>query len=426
MPAHPIRLLLATTAVACAAWLSACGGGSTTASNGSGIGSGGTGSYTTGSISGFGSIIVNGVRYDNSSVGTVSLDGDTSPALALGMVVTVSGGDTRTTSTGQIVAQADSVQVGYELLGPLPAANVNTASSTLTVLGQTVKVTADTFYDDDNTLGLNGLGGSGCELVKVYGFPADAGYTATRVECLAQTVFDAYNDERETYRVRGKVTAANSASVTVNNQAYNLGAGLSAPSVGSFVRLRLAPGGATSPWTVLRLSGEARSFGERREGRAEGLISHVSVSGLSGSFDINGVPVQFNSSTRREPSNLSLANGTRVEVEGSIQSGVLVASKISLENDVDDSGSTDGTRTIELHGTLRAGSIDTSLNTLKLRIYNGTEISIRWVDGQTRFDLGALGSTESGLSQVGAREVEIKGVRDRSGNVVLAAEIEVE
>ena len=145
---HFKKLILAPLALSSLLWLSACGGGSTTASNGSGIGSGGTGSYTTGSISGFGSIIVNGVRYDNSSVGTVSLDGDSSTSLALGMVVTVSGGDTSTSSTGQTVARADSVQVGYELLGPLPSANVDVANSQITLLGQTVKITADTFYDD--------------------------------------------------------------------------------------------------------------------------------------------------------------------------------------------------------------------------------------------------------------------------------------
>lgn len=424
---HFKKLILAPLALSSLLWLSACGGGSTTASNGSGIGSGGTGSYTTGSISGFGSIIVNGVRYDNSSVGTVSLDGDSSTSLALGMVVTVSGGATSTSASGQTVAQADSVQVGYELLGPLPSANVDVANSQITLLGQTVKITADTFYDDNNTQGISGLGASGCELVKVYGFPSDSGYTATRVECLAQGTFEGYNDARETYRVRGKVSAANSASVTINNQAYSLGMGVSAPAVGSFVRLRLAPTGASSPWTVVRVSGETRSFSERREGRAEGLVAHYSVSGSSGSFDINGVPVQFSSSTRREPTSLNLSNGVRVEVEGSIQNGVLVASKISLETDSNEGpGDTEGTREIELHGTIRAGSIDTTLNTLKLRIYNGTDINIRWADAQTQFDLGAADNSETGLGSVGNRVIEVKGVRDRTGSVVLATKIKTE
>ncbi len=418
MPAPLFRHALATTVLACAAWLTACGGGSTTASNGSGIGSGGTGSYTTGSISGFGSIIVNGVRYDNSSVGTVSLDGDTSPTLALGMVVTVSGGETSTSSTGQTVARADSVMVGYELLGPLPQANVNTGNSTITVLGQTVKVTADTFYDDGNTQGLSGLGNTGCELVRVHGFPADSGYTATRIECVAQNTFDAYNDTRETYRVRGKVTAASGSSVSIHNQAYALGAGVNAPAVGSFVRLRLAPTGATSPWTVVGLSGETRSFGERREGRVEGLIAHLNASGGTGSFDVNGVPVQFSGSTRREPSTLSLANGTRVEVEGSIQNGVLVASKISLETDSDDrNGGTEGTREIELHGTVQ--SVDTGANQLRLQVSGGT-LTVAW---DIRTDFRNL-NTEAGLAT--GQRLEVKGVRDPRGSLVLARQIERE
>jgi hypothetical protein len=342
------------------------------------------------------------------------------------MVVTVSGGDTSTSSAGQTVARADSVQVGYELQGPLPQANVNVSNSTLTLLGQTLKVTADTFYDDANTQGLNGLGGNGCELVKVYGFPADNGYTATRIECLAQTTFNAYNDERETYRVRGKVASVSGGSVFINSQGYALN-GQPAPAVGSFVRLRLAPTGATSPWTVVRSSSETRSFGERREGRAEGLVAHYSSTGSTGSFDINGVPVQFTAGTTRLPPNFTLANGVRVEVEGAIQNGVLVASKISLETDSDDrTGGIEGTREIELHGTIRAATIDTSANTLKLRVYNGTDINVRWADGQTQFDLGNAGTTENGLSAVGNRVIEVKGVRDRNGSVVLAAKIKTE
>src|SRR5690606_42030707 len=85
------RAMLGTLA---AAGLAACGGG------GDGIDSGGTGgappqqSFTTGSISGFGSIIVNGVRFDDTQAAIVDDEGRprARSELALGMVVDIEAG----------------------------------------------------------------------------------------------------------------------------------------------------------------------------------------------------------------------------------------------------------------------------------------------------------------------------------------------
>jgi hypothetical protein len=67
----------------CAALLAACGGG--------GVGTGGTGSFASGPITGFGSIIVNDVHYDESQARVEADDGSTRNPddLRLGMVVEV-------------------------------------------------------------------------------------------------------------------------------------------------------------------------------------------------------------------------------------------------------------------------------------------------------------------------------------------------
>ena len=70
------------------AHLAGCGGGGLDIA---GISSGGTGSFTSGSISGLGSIIVNGIRYDDSSA-SVSGSVDSASALRPGMVVTLEPG----------------------------------------------------------------------------------------------------------------------------------------------------------------------------------------------------------------------------------------------------------------------------------------------------------------------------------------------
>ena len=63
------RSLLAGAAASVAASLLGCGGGDGLA----GVGTGGTGSFSSGPIRGFGSIVVNGVRYDEASAQVVQL-----------------------------------------------------------------------------------------------------------------------------------------------------------------------------------------------------------------------------------------------------------------------------------------------------------------------------------------------------------------
>ncbi len=93
------------------ALLPACGGGTDVA----GVSSGGTGSFTTGSITGLGSVIVNGIRYDDSGA-SISLNGASgSPdALKLGMVVRIQGGavTAATLPGGLATATASSIVCG--------------------------------------------------------------------------------------------------------------------------------------------------------------------------------------------------------------------------------------------------------------------------------------------------------------------------
>ena len=72
--------------------MAACGG------DDGGVGSGGTGSFASGTITGFGSIIVNGVRYDDSEARVVDAAGKvgSSRDLQLGMVVEVDASSIRT------------------------------------------------------------------------------------------------------------------------------------------------------------------------------------------------------------------------------------------------------------------------------------------------------------------------------------------
>lgn len=163
---------------ACAA-ITACGGGGEPVA---GIDVGGApdpvaGVISSGTITGFGSIIVNGVHFETSSA-TIVVDGEvaTESDLSVGDVVVIEGtlADDGVTGTASSVAFNDVVE------GPVSAIDV--ASSTLTVLGRLVRVDADTSFDDRiSPASLEGL--SIDDVVEVAGFVlADGSISATRIE----------------------------------------------------------------------------------------------------------------------------------------------------------------------------------------------------------------------------------------------------
>ena len=147
--------------------LSACGGGgSSNASNDANISASAdlsTDSSNTladasevvssGVITRFGSVYVNGVRYDTSNAQIVSADDGSviieNPSniqlrqyLGLGQVVTVRGSSNSDGSNGV----ASSVVFDNELIGPV--SSVSVADSSFVVIGQTAAVTPDTIFDD--------------------------------------------------------------------------------------------------------------------------------------------------------------------------------------------------------------------------------------------------------------------------------------
>lgn len=226
---------LAVAALLLAA-LPGCGGGSG-ADGGDGVGSGGTGTYSMGPIAGFGSIVVNGVRYDESAA-TV-LDEDDAPRsrteLRLGTIVEVDADDVRD-EAGVRRAAARRVRVVGALVGPVEA--VDAAAGTLRVLGQTVKVGAGTVIDERLAGGLAALGpGRVVEVHALYD-TATARHAATRIEPAAAGA---------AWQVRGQVEAVDlgARALRVGGAGFTYGAAGGAPTTlgaGDTVRLRVRDG----------------------------------------------------------------------------------------------------------------------------------------------------------------------------------------
>ena len=223
-------------AVAVTLGLAACSGGS--GSNQTSIPQPPAGGPTTvavvGTITGFGSVYVNGVRYEVRTDTVVDIEGEPETmgddsGLRLGMKVYVVASN----SGGQ--RSADRIQHDDDLRGPIesiaPDAN-DPSIGGFTVLGQTVIVDSNTVFDDD--VGDND-GVPGIDLrdlavgmvVEVSGFPMDGGFLATRVD----REFDGAGNDPDVGRpdvdddeleIKGFVEAiaADGSSITVNGMVF--------------------------------------------------------------------------------------------------------------------------------------------------------------------------------------------------------------
>jgi hypothetical protein len=161
--------LAAVLAIAAVAWSCASGGGIT-----------GT-SIVVGPISGFGSIVVNGIEFDTTNA-EITVDGDPATAadLALGMIVVVQG---RIADDG-VTGAADRVGTDHLLFGPVEA--VNAGDGTFVAMSQLVITDAATVFDGV-TLDTLAPG----DVVEIFGVvDADVSIRATRVE--KEEEFDAF------------------------------------------------------------------------------------------------------------------------------------------------------------------------------------------------------------------------------------------
>lgn len=395
-----------------AATLVACGGG-----GGSGVGTGGTGAFAVGSISGFGSVIVNGVRFDDSAASVFDDDGSPSDtdALQLGMVVEVRG----SLSDDGLSGSASSFTYYSELKGPVTAVGADT----LTVFGQTVRVTAATVFAD-----VGGLGGLAVgNVVEVYGLPdASGAITATRIEREAASVAY-YSDD---FRVRGTVSGLTGTSPDLRFTVATVTVTTSASTVvddgpvvdGAYVSVRLANTAAgDGSYAATRVKVKERRFdSDIDEAEVEGLVSDFVD--LASEFKVNGWPVRLDAGVTYEDGVAAdLANGARVEVKGSVVGGVLVARKVEFEDEDADGGDDGSTAPFEFKGvaTCSPSPCSGSSGNFTLTTSSGRTVAIRY-DAATIFDDGVTTANLNGLN------VEVKAVAATGGGgeTFLATRIE--
>jgi hypothetical protein len=285
--------------------------------------------FAYGAITALGSVFVNGVRYDTSQA-AFTIDGrsGTERDLAVGDVVLVAGslnGGSTTQGTADTIVFDDAVE------GPVDS--IDSPGNSLVVLGQTVRITADTSFDD--SVPLQSLAGLAVDdIVEVSGFRgSDGSVQATRLE---RRVFGPTPPEFET---TGIVSSLDSVSRRFNINA--LVVDYAAAMLQDFPSGAVANGNLVEvKGTTIRASGELvatrvelvgdtvpAEAGDRVE--IEGFITRF-VSATD--FDVAGVRVTTTSATVFEGGAAAdLGLDSKVEAEGSLNaSGVLVANKIDI------------------------------------------------------------------------------------------------
>lgn len=403
-PVHLTRrhLLLGAASLGAGGLLAACGGGGDSAD----LTGGSNSSFVEGPITGFGSIIVGGVRFDDSRARILG-DDDRSLSrddLKLGMVVEIDGGriDRPLGALGHCVAIR--VVLGQSLVGPVSA--VDTAGSTLTLLGQKVVVTPATVFDDSITGGLAGIvPGDVVEAHALYD-PVLVQFVATRLELKPGAT---------EYRLRGKVSNLDTTAKTfmIGSELIDYsGAQPSVPSAlvdGAFVRVRMQTTQVDGAWLATKVTIGLRSLIPRGEAEVEGVIN--SFTSLA-SFEVNGLQVETSSSTRFPDGTDGIKEGARVEVKGNIVDGVLVATQVELKEP------RFKPLQFEFHGTV--DNLDTTAKTFTLLGAKGLVGLTIWYGGTVEYDEG----TEADLAN--GKRVEVKGVLAADRTRIEAREIEFE
>ncbi len=365
--------------------LAACGGGGGGVAS---VGSGGTGAFSVGTVTGFGSVIVNGLRYDDSAASVSDEDGPRSRSdLKLGMVVKVRG----TVNAG--ASSANSIMFDSELLGPVSALN-NTAK-TVTILGQKVLFDASSVFDASLPQGFASIQAN--QVLEVHGYlnPLTNELQATLVELKSNP-----NKYKLSGIVRNLQTSAKTLQIGSETIGYSSLNGSQLPASlanGVLIKARLSPTASNTSvtWNATKLSLPDAGVQDEDQADVEGLITAF-VS--SSQFTVGTVPVDARNAS--VPSGTVLQLGARVKVEGSITGGVLIAREVKLE--------TSG-KSIDLRGTISAA--DTVAKTFVVR-----GVTVSYATG-VQFDNGTAANLVNGAN------VEVKGQLAPNSAVVNATRI---
>lgn len=387
-----------TMGLVVAGFLTGCGSGggeATVSTAGSGSGS----AAATGTITGFGSVFVNGKRFETDHASfLVDNQPGTQSDLKLGMTVAVTGTLSNNQRSATLVRQQDAVEGLVQ--------SVAADGLSLVVMGQTVLVDNTTVIDN-NIPGQNILNLlAGTDFVEVSGHVRPSGV-------IQATFMEKKPAGTVTPEVRGYVSGQNEAArtfrigaLTVNyatavigdmpNPAGNAWNGLLVEAKGT------AFTAATTTLTATQVEPEQDGVsGNVDEFEVEGIVTQVLG---SGDFFVGSRHVQTTASTEFRGGAIDeIVLGAKLSVEGRLASGILMANHVKFH------------ASVRLEGNIEV--VNSGTHTVRLVGLPGVTVT---ANSQTAFDGGVTGVADL----VAGQHLRVRG-RVNGMNGVIATRIEL-
>lgn len=318
--------------------LSCSGGGG----GGTGVPSANTTSVTSsGTITDFGSVYINGRKYEIDASTSTSVDGSAAvkgdvearKVLKVGMVVTVSGTTNGSSRTASTITHTDTLE------GPI--SKVDETNSLLEVLGQTVRIDNTTIFDSGVTFFTDPLTDlKNGDVVEVSGFvKSDGVITASFIErkagaltncsqgCEIKGIVTGHDHNTTTFLIGGlKVVYDNNTIIS----------DMPAPDGNNwdtlFVEVKgTAFNSVTTTLTATKVEREDFQAPEGSEVELEGFVTSVRGEGhfMLGTTEVLAANAQYLGGLKTE-----VAVGQKLEVEGSISNNVITATKVKFQDAV--------------------------------------------------------------------------------------------
>jgi len=389
--------------------LASCGSGSSTTEEGTG----GTG---VGPVSGFGSVIVNGVKYstDNANIVVGGAENRPESELKVGMRVRVEGPFSATDNSGT----AKKVESIREVRGPMDDDGVDNVLNQLRVAGQTVLIDPATLFDNVvDLLELQAIqsGTLRHPEVEVHGAADDNGFIHSTY---IRKITDDFPVATDNVEVRGKIIGLTPITTRffISSLLVNYGGAvlvdvpLTGLANGMYVGVKgkLPAAGGSGTLNASRIEVFDNIVGANNEAvRAEGYV----VSGTSkSSFVLLGpggkVSVDGQGATLA-PQAAAIGPGKKVQVEGAITGTVLRASVIRVRPP----------DSVQIEDAV-TGSPNLAAGTFTV-LFNKTV----QVDGYTRFKDNVGGDRNFSLAKLNPND-NVRVVGSYDGNKVTAILLE--
>ena len=295
--------------------LVACGGGGSTDI----AGIGGSGFVSSGTITGFGSVFVNGVKFETTR-SSFDIEGTqgTQDDLAIGMVVKVNG----TINPDGVTGTATSIVFDDDLQGQVAGYTTDGLTASFTVMGIPVQLDSKTtYFDPDN-------GGIAIDTITDGQFVELSGFFNGNGTLIAFRI-ENKNGSDNNVELKGNITGLNGTDFTLK--------GISVDA--STARLEDLPNGLQENTYVevkgtydgtkiiaIKVESKEFKFSDSDKLEIEGFITDFA----GNQFEINGITVDISQVRKMEPSTIQLANNLQIEVEGQLVNGVLIATEIKL------------------------------------------------------------------------------------------------